>query len=277
MEITIDPREAKAKALRDQIRAERKKFKNMHAIPITALDLSEIPHNFSLTHCLPMEFELSPSKTEMVPFPPQLNSILADYDMAIAGSPPNKTLIRSRIDVVILTILAKMKREGQTNLRISVGSVSSIASDKSLESVQLQREHEIKFVWRSGRRRVRLSGIVDYSFWYDIPDNDASNIAMVEAETTPFLKAGMLRCLGHMAMIHETKKKDLNPDDSVYGVATDSFEWIFIRIRPGGEYTVKAYHWEHSSQEIVSLLTKVFAHAAGYDFVHVEPTGSCRS
>lgn len=36
-------------------------------------------------------------------------------------------------------------------------------------------------------------------------------------------------------MIHKTRKQANVPDTSVYGIATDSFEWVFIRIRPNGE------------------------------------------
>jgi hypothetical protein len=37
------------------------------------------------------------------------------------------------------------------------------------------------------------------------------------------------------AITHETRKQANIPDTSVYGVATDSSEWVFIRIRPNGE------------------------------------------
>lgn len=36
-------------------------------------------------------------------------------------------------------------------------------------------------------------------------------------------------------MVHETRKRAKIIDTSVYGIVTDSFEWVFIRIRPNGE------------------------------------------
>ncbi|KGO44261.1 hypothetical protein PEX2_035940 [Penicillium expansum] len=247
------------KALENRVRAKRKKFKNMPTIPITDLDPSEIPHHFNLTQCLPTEFELSPSKTEKVFLPPHLNSILVEYDVATGGSPTNEALIRSRIDVIILTTLAKMKRELVAKPHISV------ASSASPQSVHLQFGRKIEFIWKSDNQRVRLSGIINYSLWYGMPDEHATNMAMIEAERPDLLKGGMLRCLAYMAMIHETRKRAKIPDTSVCGIATDSFEWVFIRIRPNGEWTKKAYHWVHSAQEIVSMLEKILAHAAGFD------------
>ncbi|KAJ6138333.1 hypothetical protein N7471_004819 [Penicillium samsonianum] len=258
MEKIVESRKLKHKALENQVRAKRKKLKKMPTIAITDLDPSEIPHHFSLTHCPPTEFELSPSKTEQASLPPHLDSILADYDMATGGSPKNEALIRSRIDVIILTTLVKMKREFLAKPRTSVTS-------SSLKSVHLQFEREIKFVWKSGKRRVRLAGIVDYSLWYGMPNDYATNMAMVEATQPHLIKQGVFQCLAYMAMIHKTRKQANVPDTSVYGIATDSFEWVFIRIRPNGEYVKKSYEWALSSQEIVSMLAKIFAQAAGFD------------
>lgn len=208
MEKIVESRKLKHKALESQVRAERKKLKKMPTIAITDLDPSEIPHHFSLTHCLPTEFELPPSKTEQTSLPPHLgkfdyryeyvftltciDSILADYDMATGGSPTNEALIRSRIDVIILTALVKMKREFLSKPR------TSFTSSASLKSVHLQFEREIKFVWKSGKRRVRLAGIVDYSLWYGMPNDYAINMAMVEATQPHLIKQGVFQCLAYM-------------------------------------------------------------------------------
>ncbi|CAG8888163.1 unnamed protein product [Penicillium egyptiacum] len=228
MENIVESRKAH-RTLKNRLRARRKKLKQMPAIPITDLDSTEIPYHFNLTQCPPTEFELSPSETEKVSLP-DLNYILADYSIAAGRSPPNKALIRSRIDVVILTVLAKVKREFAAKPRSSIASASA-----SLESVHLQAAREMKFVWKSGRQRVRLSGIVDYSLWYGMPNDNPTNMVMVKMVTRDLLHFGVYQCLAYMAIIHETRKQAKIPDTSVYGITTDSFEWIFLSIRPNGE------------------------------------------
>ncbi|KAJ5185260.1 hypothetical protein N7491_006870 [Penicillium cf. griseofulvum] len=230
----------------------------MPTVAITDLDPIEIPHHFNLTHCPPTEFELSPRETEKVSLPPHLNSILADYDMATGGSPKTETLIRSRINVIILTTLAKMKREFAAKPRPSASSIP-------LKSIHLKFKRKMKFDWKSDNRLVRLSGIVNYSLSYGIPNKYATNMVMMEARRPHLLKSGMLHCLAYMAMIHETRKQSRIRDTSVYGVATDSYQWVFIRIRPNGEWSEKTYSWVHSAQDIVSMLVIIFAHAAGFD------------
>ncbi|CAG7963634.1 unnamed protein product [Penicillium nalgiovense] len=187
-----------------------------------------------------------------------IGSIFPDCGIATSRSPPNKALIRSRVDVIILTVLAKVKREFAAKLSSSVASAS-------LESVHLKFAPKMKFVWKSGKQRVTLSGIVDYSLWYGMPDDHAANMVMVNMVTMDLLKFGVYQCLAYMAIIHETRKQANIPDPSVYGVATDSPEWVFIRIRPNGEWVTKSYDWVHSSQEIVSMLAKTLAHAASFD------------
>ncbi|KAJ5960300.1 uncharacterized protein N7479_007450 [Penicillium vulpinum] len=239
MENAVQSQKSKDKSFIKLVRARRKKLANKPTTAITALDPSEIPHNFNLTHCLPTEFELSPSKSEPVTVPPHLNSILADYDTATGGSPRNEALIRSRIDAIILATLAKIKRcKGQY-----FGCTSLIHCLLPIT-------------------QVKLSGIVDYSLWNGIP---MTNMAIIEAKRTPLLESSMLHCLGHMAMIHETRKQSNIRDTSVYGIVTDSYEWIFILIRPNGEYTDKTYQWLHSAQEIISILSRIFSHAAGFN------------
>ncbi|KAJ5236579.1 hypothetical protein N7489_006670 [Penicillium chrysogenum] len=262
MENTVESRKSWRKALKHRLRTRRKTSKEIPTIPITDLDSSEIPHHFNLTHCLPTEFELSPRETEMVSLPAHLSSILPDYGIATSHSPPNKALIRSRIDVIILTVLAKMKREFAAKPLSSIASASSIAST-SHESVHLRVAREMKFVWKSGKQQVRLSGIVDYSLWYG-KRNDHANMVMVKMVAMDLLKFGVHQCLAYMAIIHETKKQASIPGTSVYGVATDSSEWVFIRIRPNGEWVTKSYDWVHSPQEVVSMLAKTLAHAASF-------------
>ncbi|OQE47527.1 hypothetical protein PENCOP_c001G08261 [Penicillium coprophilum] len=237
----------------------------MPTIAISDLDPIEIPHHFNLTHCPPAEFELPPRKTEKVSLPPHLNSILANYDMATGGSTRSEVLIRSRINVIILTTLAKMMREFAPKPHASVASASSTAPSVSLKSIHLQFERKIRFNWKSENRLVKLFGIVDYSLSYGMPNKHATNVAMVEVERPHLLKSGMLHCLAYMAMIHEKRKQSKIRDRSVYGIATDGYEWVFIRIRSNGEWIEKTYSWVQNAQDIVSMLVKIFARAAGFD------------
>lgn len=124
-----------------------------------------------------------------------IDSVLVDYRIATSGSPINETLIRSRINVIILTTLAKMKREFPAKPR------TPVASPASLKSIHLQFNRETEFIWQSDNRRVRLSGIVDYSLWYGMSDDYSTNMVMVEAKQPDLIKRGVLQCLAYMGKL----------------------------------------------------------------------------
>jgi hypothetical protein len=121
--------------------------------------------------------------------------------MATSGSPINETLIRSRISVIILTTLAKMKRELPAKPR------TPVVSSTSPKSVHLKFDREIEFIWKSDNRRVRLSGIVDYSLWYGMPDDYSTNMTTIEASQPDLIKRGVFKCLAYMGkwfLLHDT-------------------------------------------------------------------------
>jgi hypothetical protein len=111
--------------------------------------------------------------------------------MATSGSPKSEALIKSRINVIILMILAKMKREFTAKPRPSASSIP-------LKSIHVKFKRKIKFDWKSDHQLVRLSGVVDYSISYGVPNKHATNVVMVESKRPHLLKSGMLHCLGYM-------------------------------------------------------------------------------
>ncbi|KAJ6188666.1 hypothetical protein N7519_003574 [Penicillium mononematosum] len=52
-------------------------------------------------------------------------------------------------------------------------------------------------------------------------------------------------------------------DEFVYGVATDSFEWVFIHFRANSQYINRRYKWHNNSVKIVPLLYMTLEIAAG--------------
>ncbi|OQE22007.1 hypothetical protein PENFLA_c013G06582 [Penicillium flavigenum] len=52
-------------------------------------------------------------------------------------------------------------------------------------------------------------------------------------------------------------------DEFVHGVATDSFEWVFIHTQVNSQYINRRYKWHDKKVEIVSLLYMIVEIAAG--------------
>ncbi|KAJ5561042.1 hypothetical protein N7535_009239 [Penicillium sp. DV-2018c] len=183
---------------------------------IAGLEHVDFVRQFKLVHSQPTNFGLSPNN--IVTIPAYIKDILADQELATRGSPMNNALVKCRVETIILTTLA--------NIKCHAGSC------RELQSLNVQFDREIHLPWKLNRKIFNLSGTVDYSLWDGKPSERVTDTVVVKTETTPWLKRGMYHCLIYMAMIHHTRKRAGMPDTSIFGVATDGFEWVFIRIRP---------------------------------------------
>ncbi|KAJ5876010.1 uncharacterized protein N7529_001594 [Penicillium soppii] len=113
---------------------------------------------FKLREVTASPFDLTPPPNTNISVPQHLYLTLSDYDRATEGSPQNEAMIRSRIDAIMLTTLAQVKRDS-TNPRSSVGSSSSVSSINTVRSLHLQYEFSMKIEWTMDRELVLIEGI----------------------------------------------------------------------------------------------------------------------
>ncbi|KAJ9488450.1 hypothetical protein VN97_g4851 [Penicillium thymicola] len=253
-------------AIANLVRTESRKIKILPSKAVTDLNAADIPRLFSLKEVRHLDDDdLRPRDHEMVTLPAHLETVLDDYTLATGRSPSNEAMLRSQIDAIIPCTLAMMKRECVYNPRLSTGSVRSTNSTKSLH---LQFERSIKTPWEIDGKDYLLSGAVDYSLWFGMPQNYETNLVMVEAKKFGAVEPGKFECLTYMAIIHHARKKAKMKDTSIYGITTDSVHWDFIQIRDNSEFITRRYRWEHHTVEIVSLLYKIFETAAHPSSIH---------
>ncbi|KAJ5121659.1 uncharacterized protein N7515_009620 [Penicillium bovifimosum] len=205
------------------------------------MDIADLEHidfvrQFKLVHSSPTNFGLSP--ISIVTIPPYMKDLLDDHQLATNGAPTNKALVKCRVEIVILITLAHIKHHSHS---------------RAMKLLDVQFDCEIHLAWKINRKNFNLSGTVDYSLWDGKPSECVTNTVVVKTETTACLQRGMYQCLTYMGV----------PDTSIFGIATDGFEWIVIRIRPDGHYATKSYQWATESVEIVSMLYMIFNHAVG--------------
>lgn len=124
-------------------------------------------------------------------------STLSDFDLAFAGADQNEALIRTRVNVILVTILAAKKKEefGQGSQRVST---SSTASYKSLH---LQVEQNVKLLWQIKKERVWISGRQDNSLWYGDAADQATNLVVLEFKKRGSEGEGCVQVLCYMGMV----------------------------------------------------------------------------
>ncbi|PWY72058.1 hypothetical protein BO83DRAFT_437967 [Aspergillus eucalypticola CBS 122712] len=197
------------------------------------------------------------SPHERKPIPEYLKQILSDYNLAVGRSFGNEALIRTRLDAIFLTTLAAKKRLefNQPSHR------SSTSSQGSYKSVHIQFEKTFKLEWVYDKAECLLQGRTDYSFWHKDANLAETNTIIVEAKAVG--KMDWHQALAYMSMIHHARRRAGRPDVTVYGIATDSFDWTFIKIDQNSVFSSVKLDWaEGQHMECYSLLHKLIDRAA---------------
>ncbi|GKZ36290.1 hypothetical protein AbraIFM66950_007323 [Aspergillus brasiliensis] len=195
---------------------------------------------------------------DRIPVPQHLRETLRDIDIVTEGAPLNEAHTRVRIDAVLFSTLAAAKREERsTQNRLSSSSAQSV------RSVHLQFEKDMKMEWTfPDKKRWLVSGRTDYSLWYGEPGEMEANLVVLEAKRMG--EVGVYQALICMAMLHRARREAGRHDTAIYGVATDSNTWEFVRLGNNSKYSVAHYKWDHGQGiEIISTLRKVIDHASG--------------
>jgi hypothetical protein len=98
--------------------------------------------------------------------------------VATRGSPQNETSIRCKLDAILLTTLAATKKDEHEQ----TSSQDSMDSQGSFNSLHWQFEQQVSLPWKYYKREVRITGFTDYSLWYGDPNNQETNLVIVEAK-----------------------------------------------------------------------------------------------
>jgi hypothetical protein len=188
---------------------------------------------------------------------------LENIDLVYGKADPNEAVIRLKIDAVILEILATIKRleRGQWGTEKSPGkrmSSETIVDGKSLQmALETPISYPMTLRFDDGPRRVEVRGRMDYCLWYGRPSEAETNLMVVEAKTLGKAGEGEYQALCYMckstvvrwyclaavilmgsmmlAMIQDARRKAKRTLTPVWGIATDSKVWEFLRMDTNGK------------------------------------------
>ncbi|KAL4783775.1 hypothetical protein BJX76DRAFT_357679 [Aspergillus varians] len=198
--------------------------------------------------------------------PDHLKRLLNDYDLAFGKAEKNEAVVRARIDAIVLTTLAAKKREelGQHGGGKGSGKRTSTQSTKSYKSIHWGLERTLKLPWVVDGKKCLLTGKMDYALWYGRKEEAETNMVIVEAKRYGSHAVGRDQVIAYMAMLHHGRKKASRTNTAIYGIASDSYDWTFIRLSPQGTLSVHNLDWKDGcgAEEIVSHLHNVMDHAA---------------
>ncbi|KAE8355433.1 hypothetical protein BDV28DRAFT_146107 [Aspergillus coremiiformis] len=235
---------------------------------LPSLAVSNIPAQ-DVTKAFGLKFDKNPGDLwvlqhhERRPLTDYLRSILADYELALGDSNQNEAFIRARVDAVLLSTLAQKKRQefGQHGQGKGKGKRTSGTSVESFKSLHWQFERPMTLKLKYDNKLYQINGITDYSLWYGDPRTPESNLVVVETRKRGV--DGSYQCFSYLGMLRQIRKRRGKMDTSLYGIATDSWIWTFIRVDTRGKISTHTLSWlEGKGPDIISHLHKIMDHAA---------------
>lgn len=150
----------------------------------------------------------------------------------------NEAAIRIVVDAVFLDILASVKKE----IPLSRKSLHMVLETNISYIFPIQEE--------KGVVEKLIAGRMDYTLWYGNPKEAETNLVVVEAKQSSALSKGRYQAISYMgkqlpesaricsstisALIQHARKKAGRAKTPIYGVATDTEDWDFIRMDASG-------------------------------------------
>ncbi|KAL3451565.1 hypothetical protein BJX65DRAFT_268113 [Aspergillus insuetus] len=180
----------------------------------------------------------------------------------------NEAAVRLFIDAVLLEVLTSVKEQaGQYEDTKGKKKRPSTDSTMSLKDIQMAVETDITYIFPTRQRRgvvdVKITGRMDYTMWYGQPREAETNLLVVEAKQSLGLNGGRYQAIAYMALIQHARAKAGRASIPIYGIATDSEDWDFIRMDGTGNVDVQQFNWKKTGgAHIVSLLRKVVREAS---------------
>ncbi|KAJ0421228.1 hypothetical protein BJY00DRAFT_312143 [Aspergillus carlsbadensis] len=242
--------------------------KNLPSMAVTELTDYEVEDIFDLS------YEENPgdvwhlNASERRRVPEYLHITLNEFDLAFGRSDRNAIVIRARLNVILCTTLAGTKREKLDQYSREKGPDKCVSSSTESNASSYNSLH-----WSLGinllqpctheNTRKMLRGRVDYCLWYGRHKEAETNLVVVTPKRSRNSTEGLYPVLAHLSMIMHARKKPGRTSNALYGIATDSWFWTFIRLDTQGKISTHTLHWREGRQvEIISHLSRIMQRAA---------------
>ncbi|CEL03174.1 hypothetical protein ASPCAL04331 [Aspergillus calidoustus] len=176
-----------------------------------------------------------------------MESLLEDCQLALNTGLRDEKLIDRRLPSILFGAFAKMKR---AHLNTEESDTSTADHPPRLYG---QQRLLANVVHEGKTENVRTT--VDYTLVYGRRNRMAVNLVILK-ENSLDMQDKTWEALTAMGTIQRQKK---NPGDNtgIYGLHTNSFEWHFLHLGAGSEYSALKLSWDTDKSQIIGLLEKI--------------------
>ncbi|KAL3485647.1 hypothetical protein BJX62DRAFT_242728 [Aspergillus germanicus] len=194
-----------------------------------------------------------------------LRQMLLDWDEAFKGVDQNEMEIRGRLNSIVVAILAAKRREeyGQHGAGKGFNKRTSTETLAQYKSLRWTLERAFTFRWKIKGKLTEIKGRMDFALWYGNREDLETNMVVVEAKRLHDAGQGVPQAIIYMAILHKARKQAGRTNSPIYGIATDSWDWHFLRLDPiSGVVSTHFVNWHTDPIEVISLIHKIIDQAA---------------
>ncbi|KAL2834237.1 hypothetical protein BDW59DRAFT_156177 [Aspergillus cavernicola] len=229
-------------------------------------DHNEVPHHYNLTLAnrkkIMDEWFISPS----APF--ELLRKREDQNWErFSEDHPIETLkdvmIRPRVDAIMMSTISDARSKGRKG-RDEGAPIHVLANRRGQSGADLlvyTSKRVINMPFKNDKGlELQLTSQIDNVLWSGNPDELDASLLILRAPTVGTIWSWTL--LKNMAMIHHARKK-AGRNAEIYGIATDTHSWAFLRIDNKSQYSRWFLDWKYDEEEIVDHVVRIVDYAAG--------------
>ncbi|KAL3460129.1 hypothetical protein BJX64DRAFT_290610 [Aspergillus heterothallicus] len=193
-----------------------------------------------------------------------LRRMLADWDMVFRGTDQNEQVIRGRLNSIVVSILAAKKREeyGQHGAGNGSNKRTSTESLAQYKSLCWALEKPLTFKWKIKGKMTEIRGRMDFALWYGSREDVETNLVVVAAKRLHYAGTDVPQAIIYMAILHNARKQAERTNWPIYGIATDSWHWYFLRLAPNGVVSTHFVDWSKDPIQVISWIHKIIDQAA---------------
>ncbi|KAL2853286.1 hypothetical protein BJY01DRAFT_244251 [Aspergillus pseudoustus] len=173
-----------------------------------------------------------------------MEAFFEDCQLVFNTGPRDERLIPRRLPIILFGVLAKVKREHHQQL----GDQDLPRRPQWLNQTKLQAN-----VIHEGKREL-VETPVDYTLVYGRREKLAFNLVVLR-ENSLNMQDKTWEALTAMGTVQRARPLP-SYNTGVYGLHTNSYEWHFLHLSAGGEYSALRLSWDTDRPQIIALLLK---------------------
>ncbi|KAI9766149.1 MAG: hypothetical protein M1840_006716 [Geoglossum simile] len=197
-------------------------------------------------------------KHELYDPPALLTTIQNEIDFVTEGSPENEGYAHCQLNNILVCCIAEEKRLAMSKTQSTppTAALDLRPTTPSREPAQifLQFETELKYPVEYKNRKRLLSGIADYTLWYN--ESAGISLVVVKAKRRRLTITAVGQLIAYMGVVHKTRLREGRRNAVVYGISTDGDEFRFWRIDNDSVISQSSlYEWSQGRKsEITSFI-----------------------